>query len=192
MKLMFASDIHGAEAACRRMCDVFDQEKPDALVLLGDILYHGPRNNLPGDYAPRGVIDMLNARAAKILAVRGNCDSEVDNMVLHFPVCADYALVCPDDVRMFVTHGHLDCYDDALAATAADSATTRVYMQGHTHVGQIEKRGGTYYLNPGSIGIPKDDSGGSYMIYERGEIFLKALADSCVLKHARITKDARP
>ena len=99
MKIMIASDIHGSAHYCRRMLDAFDREDADRLLLLGDILYHGPRNDLPEGYAPKEVIAMLNERKSQIFCVRGNCDTEVDQMVLEFPILADYCILTLDAVK---------------------------------------------------------------------------------------------
>ena len=105
-KLMIASDIHGSAYYCRKMLEAFDREQADRLLLLGDILYHGPRNDLPKEYAPKEVIKMLNERKTKIFCVRGNCDTEVDQMVLEFPILADYAVFPAADRLIYATHGH--------------------------------------------------------------------------------------
>ena len=106
MKLMIASDIHGSSFYCKEMLDAFDREQADKLLLLGDILYHGPRNDLPKDYAPKAVISLLNERKEKLLCVRGNCDTEVDQMVLQFPIMADYAIFYAGNRMIYATHGH--------------------------------------------------------------------------------------
>ena len=106
MKYFIASDIHGSEYYCRKMLESYEAEKADKLVLLGDILYHGPRNDLPKDYAPKKVIDLLNPLSNEILAVRGNCDTEVDQMVLSFPILADYAIISEGRRMIYLTHGH--------------------------------------------------------------------------------------
>ena len=107
MKLMIASDIHGAAGYCRALLDAFDRERADRLLLLGDILYHGPRNDLPDEYAPKQVLAMLNERRDKIFCVRGNCDTEVDQMVLTFPILADYSVFPAADRLVYATHGHV-------------------------------------------------------------------------------------
>ena len=107
MKLLIASDIHGSALYCNELFKAYDREQADRLLLLGDILYHGPRNDLPDGYAPKEVIPALNARKNSILCIRGNCDTEVDQMVLDFPLMADYALVCVDGLRLYATHGHV-------------------------------------------------------------------------------------
>ncbi len=174
MKLVIASDIHGAADWCQKLVDAVREEQPDRVVLLGDLLYHGPRNNLPADYEPKRVIEMLNGMAGKIIAVRGNCDAEVDQMVLEFPCMAGHnILVDPeaDGKTLFFTHGHiygpgLHNSVDAWPALAPNSAL----IYGHTHqkvLQQIEEHPGVTVFNPGSLGLPKDGSH-SFGIYENG------------------------
>ena len=145
---------------------------PDRIVLLGDLLYHGPRNNLPEGYAPREVAAVLNAWAGRIVAVRGNCDAEVDQMVLDFPCMADHALIEADGHLLYLTHGHL-------AGKAPDDppplAAGSAFLSGHTHVKTLDERGGVLFVNPGSTSIPKDGSA-SYAVYDRGFFALKSLA----------------
>ena len=107
MKWMIASDIHGSAFYCEKMLKAFEREQADKLLLLGDILYHGPRNDLPKGYAPKKVIELLNNIKEKILCVRGNCDAEVDQMVLEFPVLADYMLLFDGTCAIYATHGHV-------------------------------------------------------------------------------------
>lgn len=162
MKLLIASDIHGDLASAKHVIDVMDREGCDKLVLLGDILYHGPRNDLPGGYDPKGVIELLNGRASSILAVRGNCDTEVDQMVLSFPILADYAYICVDGLRIFATHGH-----KFNTETPPPLASGDILLHGHTHVLCYQTFGeGNVYINPGSISIPKGGNKKTYIIYE--------------------------
>ena len=163
MKLLIASDIHGSAYWCRKLAELIEAERPDALVLLGDLLYHGPRNDLPREYAPKQVIHMLSQYRDIIVAVRGNCEAEVDQMVLPFPCMADYAQILVDGVAMYLTHGHHQ-NPDSLPPLPAGS----VFLSGHTHVKLDEMRGGIRCLNPGSVSIPKDGSH-SCLIYENGE-----------------------
>ena len=161
-KIMIASDIHGdaktAEALLRR----FDESGADRLVILGDILYHGPRNDLPEGYAPKRVIELLCPYADKLLCVRGNCDTEVDQMVLTFPILADYAYILTDGLRIFVTHGHK--YN---TQTPPPLAEGDILLHGHTHILTCEKFGeDNIYLNPGSVAIPKGGNPRTYMVYE--------------------------
>ena len=163
MKLVIASDIHGSAYWCGRLCELIEQENPDRIVLLGDLLYHGPRNDLPRDYAPKQVIPMLSALKEKILAVRGNCEAEVDQMVLPFHCMADYALLDCGGISMYLTHGH-HANPDALPPLPEGS----VFLSGHTHVKLDKVVEGVRCLNPGSVSIPKDGSH-SCIIFDNGE-----------------------
>ncbi len=163
MKLMIASDIHGSAYYCQQMVEAFEKENPDRLVLLGDILYHGPRNDLPKGYAPKEVIAMLNPLASKLLCVRGNCEAEVDQMVLDFPVMADYSLIECDGLTIYATHGHLHDEKNPPKLNKGD-----VLLCGHTHVPVIREHEDFTYVNPGSISIPKEGSKHSYLILEDG------------------------
>ena len=170
MKLLIASDIHGSALYCGELLKAYDREQADRLLLLGDILYHGPRNNIPEGYDPKAVIAALNERKNDILCVRGNCDAEVDQLVLEFPVMADYALVCADGLRIYATHGHVFHPDHLPPLQPGD-----ILLYGHTHVPAWEKRGKILCLNPGSVSIPKMDSPRGYMLLEDGVFTWKAL-----------------
>ena len=171
MKLMIASDIHGSAYYCQLLMERYATEQPDQLILLGDILYHGPRNALPKDYSPKDVIPMLNAVKNTILCVRGNCDSEVDQMVLGFPIMADYSLVYTDKTRIFVTHGHLYNLDHLPPLQPGE-----YLLHGHTHVPRWTPFvNHNVYLNPGSVSIPKEDSPHSYMMITDTEMTWKDL-----------------
>lgn len=163
MKLVIASDIHGSATWCRKVVDVIEAEAPDNVVLLGDLLYHGPRNPLPDGYAPAEVADMLNGFADRIVAVRGNCDAEVDQMMLSFPCMADYAIVLDGARQLYCTHGHLHS-PDALPPLPAGSA----FLYGHFHEKRNETVGGICLFNPGSASLPKDDTH-SIGIYDNGQ-----------------------
>ena len=172
MKLLIASDIHGAAGYCRDLLAAWDREGADRLLLLGDLRYHGPRNDLPRDYAPKRVIPLLNALADRIIAVRGNCDAEVDQMVLDFPVMADYATLFDETGReLFLTHGHVfgaGMHNSVDHAPALPEGSALVY--GHTHIKVNEEstaHPGLWLFNPGSVSIPKDGTH-SYGIYEGG------------------------
>ncbi len=170
MKIMFASDIHGSAYYARLVKERFIEEKADKLVLLGDLLYHGPRNDLPKGYAPKEVIDILNSLSEDILCVRGNCDSEVDQMVLNFPIMADYMVMYLDGKELYITHGH------KFNPNNLPPIKKGTYlMNGHTHVSANEVINGIIYLNPGSVSIPKENTGHSYMIYENGKFMLNNL-----------------
>ena len=170
MKLMIASDLHGSLAAAEKLFERFEAEKPEKLVLLGDLLYHGARNDLPERYDTKGLTALLKRYADRILAVRGNCDAEIDQMVLQFPIMADYILMYVDGREWIVTHGHV-FNEEKMIPHPADC----ILIHGHTHVKVLEKHGDFYYLNPGSTSIPKDDEKGSYMIYEDGVFSIRDL-----------------
>ena len=169
MKLLIASDIHGSAYWCGKLVEVMEEFQPDHLILLGDLLYHGPRNDLPKDYAPKQVIPMLSKYADRIIAVRGNCEAEVDQMVLPFPCMADCAQVFSDGLTLCLTHGHHHNPDN-LPPLAEGS----VFLSGHTHVKMDEVRGGIRCMNPGSVSIPKDGSN-SCMIFEDGRFSFRIL-----------------
>ena len=164
MKLFIASDIHGSALWCEKMLAAYENSGAEKLVLLGDLLYHGPRNDLPDEYAPKKVIAMLNARKDSILCVRGNCDTEVDQMVLEFPVLAEYALIYADGLTIFATHGHNFNCEKLPPLGRGD-----ILLHGHTHVPVIEDHGSFTYVNPGSVSIPKEGSAHSYLILDDGK-----------------------
>lgn len=170
MKIMIASDIHGSAYYCEKMIEAYKSEGAKKLVLLGDILYHGPRNDLPKGYEPKKVIEMLNKIKGEILCVRGNCDTEVDQMVLDFPVLADYAVIYDGDVTMYLTHGHKYNPDNLPPIKKGD-----FLVNGHTHIPANEDMGDFTYINPGSVSIPKNGSKHSYIIYENGKFEFKEL-----------------
>lgn len=151
MKLVIASDIHGSAYWCEKLMARIAAEAPDRVILLGDLLYHGPRNDLPRDYAPKKVIPMLSSIANKILAVRGNCEAEVDQMVLPFPCMADYALLETGHDTLYLTHGH---HHNPDSLPPLPDGT--VFLSGHTHVKLDALHGAVRCLNPGSVSIPKD------------------------------------
>ena len=171
MKLVIASDIHGSAFWCGKLMEVIEEVNPGRVVLLGDLLYHGPRNDLPRDYAPKQVIPMLSGLKDKILAVRGNCEAEVDQMVLPFPCMADYAMLECDGLRMYLTHGHHHNPDNLPPLKAGD-----VFLSGHTHVKIDKLVDGVRCLNPGSVSIPKDGSN-SCLIYDNGVFTVRLLEE---------------
>lgn len=171
MKLMIASDIHGSAYYCERLISAYNNEAPDRLLLLGDLLYHGPRNDLPRDYAPKKVIAMLNELKEKLLCVRGNCEAEVDQMVLDFPVMAEYCVIYDSGRMIFATHGHVFNKSNMPKLSKGD-----ILLHGHTHVPTCEQLdNGAVYINPGSVSIPKEDSQHGYMILENGRFTWKNL-----------------
>lgn len=168
MKLMFASDIHGSAYYCRKMLAAWEKENPGRLILLGDILYHGPRNDLPKEYAPKEVIALLNPMKNEICAVRGNCEAEVDQMVLDFPVMADYCILIEGCLTIYATHGHI--YHENHLPPLKDGD---VLIHGHTHVLKAERKEHYTLLNPGSVSIPKEGNPPTYGILEDGSFRIK-------------------
>ena len=181
MKLMFASDIHGSLPAAERVLSLFADSGANWLVILGDVLNHGPRNALPEGYAPAEVADRLNTLAARIIAVRGNCDSEVDQMLLNFPITAPWQQVLTDTQRLFLTHGHLYGPDNLPPLASGD-----VLIFGHTHLPVAEKRGEIFLFNPGSVSIPKGGFAASYGMLDEGWLQVLALNDQRVIAEVAI------
>lgn len=161
MKYMIASDIHGSAYYCRELLDVYKKSGAERLILLGDILYHGPRNDLPKEYAPKEVISMLNSYKDQIYNVRGNCDAEVDQMVLEFPVLSDYALFAINGLTIYATHGHIYNKEHLLPMQKGD-----ILLHGHTHILTAETFGDITILNPGSVSIPKGGNPPTYALLE--------------------------
>lgn len=170
MKIMIASDIHGSAFYCRKMLEAYKRENACRMVLLGDILYHGPRNDLPEEYAPKAVIEMLNEFKDEIYCVRGNCEAEVDQMVLKFPVLAEYALIPCGERMIFVTHGHVFNKENLPPMKKGD-----IFLHGHTHIPACERIGDVFYMNPGSVSIPKENTPHGYMIFEDERFVWKTL-----------------
>ncbi len=170
MKWMIASDIHGSALYCQQMLRRFEDEKADRLILLGDLLYHGPRNDLPAEYQPKKVIEMLNGIRDRLLCVRGNCDCEVDQMVLQFPILADYAVLDAGERLIYATHGHVYNPEKLPPLKAGD-----ILLFGHTHIPLHAEKDGILCLNPGSVSIPKESSAHGYMTYEDGIFRWKTL-----------------
>ena len=171
MKFMIASDIHGSAYYCKQLLDAFEKEQAERLLLLGDILYHGPRNDLPRDYAPKDVLAMLNERKDTIFCVRGNCDTEVDQLVLEFPILADYCILSAGSKLIYATHGHTHNLQTLPPLQPGD-----ILLHGHTHIPAWEAFGkSNLYLNPGSVSIPKADSAHSSMTLEGNILCWKSL-----------------
>ena len=170
MKWMIASDIHGSARWCRELLAALNREQAERLVLLGDILYHGPRNALPEEYNPMETARMLNERREQLLCVQGNCDADIDQMVLEFPIMAQYIYLAEGRVRIFATHGHLFNTEKLPPLQTGD-----ILLHGHTHVPAWEDHGTYRYLNPGSVSIPKEDSERGYMTLEDGVFRWKTL-----------------
>ncbi len=171
MKIIIASDIHGSAYWCEQLLQAFQNEEADKLLLLGDLLYHGPRNPFPDGYAPQKVFERLNALKEKIVCVRGNCDSEVDQMVLEFPIMSDYALLDHNGHTLFATHGHLFNEDTPPLLKKGD-----VLLNGHFHTPRYRfMENGALYANCGSVALPKPDTPHSYILVENGVLYWKDL-----------------
>lgn len=177
MKLLIASDIHGSAYYCRKLLEAFTREQAQRMVLLGDVLYHGPRNDLPREYAPKEVIRMLNGHNREIYAVRGNCEAEVDQMVLDFPVLADYMLLIAGERAIFATHGHIWNEEHLPPLKPGD-----VLLHGHTHILCAKEKDGILILNPGSVAIPKNGNPPTYAVLENGIFSVRDLEGNTVLE----------
>ena len=170
MKLFFISDIHGSGYYLNKALDRLKEEKANYIVILGDHLYHGARNSLPKEYNPKKVIKVLNNYADKIIAVRGNCDSEVDEMVLNFPIMSTYSTILYNSKRLFLTHGHIYNENNMPKLSNGD-----VFIYGHTHIPKAEEINNIYVVNPGSITLPKENSSHTYGVLEREFFKIKDL-----------------
>lgn len=177
MKLVFVSDIHGSLTYAQRAKEIFKEEKGDYLIILGDILYHGPRNPLPEGYNPKEVADIFNGLKDKIVAVRGNCDSEVDQMLIDFPIMADYSTILEGGKRIFLTHGHIFNSTNMPNISSGD-----VMVHGHTHVLGLTQKDGVKIINPGSISLPKENNPRSYGILEDNVFTIKDLEGNKILE----------
>ena len=179
MKWLIASDIHGSEYYCKKIVDVYKEEKADKMLLLGDILYHGPRNNLPEGHNPKGVIALLNDLKNDIICVRGNCEAEVDQMVLDFPVLADYAIICEKGKMIYATHGHIYNEDKLPPLKKGD-----ILLHGHTHVAKCTEHEDYVYMNPGSASIPKENTHHGYMTLEDGKFIWKDFDGQIIMTYS--------
>lgn len=177
MNVWIASDIHGSALYCRQLLDLMERQGGDRLVLLGDLLYHGPRNDLPAGYDPKQVFAMLNARKDRVLCVHGNCDAEVDQMVLDFPILADYAVLTWNGRLIYATHGHLFGENNPPKLQPKD-----ILLCGHTHVPRCKAHDGFTYWNPGSVSIPKENSHRGYMLLEGDRAVWKELDGDTVME----------
>lgn len=169
MKWMIASDLHGSAQYTEALLDAYAREGADRLILLGDLLNHGPRNGLPDGYDPMAAAAMLNERKDEILCVRGNCDSEVDQMVLEFPILAEYALLPVGNRLLFLTHGHRFHTQNPPPLKDGD-----ILLHGHTHVCVCAPQNGYLYCNPGSVTFPKDGHRG-YILVEGETLSFRSL-----------------
>lgn len=179
MKWLIASDIHGSAYYCRKLLNAFQNEQADRILLLGDILYHGPRNDLPHEYSPKEVIALLNAVKEKILCVRGNCDTEVDQMVLQFPILADYAVIEHNGKLIYATHGHR--FNEANLPPLCNGD---ILLHGHTHIPALVVHDSYTYINPGSVSIPKENSHHGYILFENGSFFWKDFEGNIKNEHS--------
>ena len=180
MKWLIASDIHGSAYYCEKLIEAYKNEKCDKMLLLGDLLYHGPRNDLPKEYNPKKVLQMLNDIKCEILCVKGNCDGDVDQMVLDFPILAEYAILSFGKNIIFITHGHKINVDNLPSLKNGD-----ILLYGHTHIPKCEEFGEFTYINPGSVSIPKEGSPNSYITFDGKNFEWKNLLDSSIyMKHS--------
>lgn len=176
MKYLIFSDIHGSQTSCQKVVSFFEKLNCDKIIILGDVLYHGPRNPLPQGHNPKGVIEILNSYADKIFCCRGNCDAEVDQMVLNFQVLSDFVQLFDDGLEIFCSHGHVyapvlnDGNKPAGCETASKSPKFQgsgIFFYGHTHVSVLEKnQTGVVVCNPGSISLPKGGTQAGFAVLE--------------------------
>lgn len=178
MKLIFASDIHGSLFFCEKLIDKYKKEQPDKLILLGDLLYHGPKNNLTQDYNTMQVAKLLNSIKKNIICVRGNCDAEVDQSILEFPISADFFNLYINDRLIFLTHGHIYNKNHLPILNDGD-----IIIHGHTHVPAIEKINNVIYMNPGSVSLPRGNSVNSFMLYHDNLFEIKDFNDNIIMRY---------
>ena len=178
MKLLICSDIHGDLDSMQKVLDAYEKEDAEKILILGDLLYHGPRNDLPSTYAPKKVIELLNSNRNIIMSVRGNCDTEVDQMVLNFPILADYIYLSLDGLGIFATHGH-----NHNTSAMPPLREGEILLHGHTHVLKIEElEDKQYYINPGSAALPKENNPRTYAIYENRCFTIKDFDGKTILE----------
>ncbi|MDF2612744.1 MAG: phosphodiesterase, family [Clostridia bacterium] len=177
MKYMILSDIHGSETYLQDVLHVFEEKNYDLLILLGDILYHGPRNSLPEGHNPAGVVKLLNQYADKIIACRGNCDAEVDQMLLSFPCLSDYSLIVDEGIRIFATHGHIYSPENLPSIIGGN----HIFLYGHTHLWELKKQDNTLICNPGSVSLPKENRPHTYAVYEGGTLSIYTLSQQLLI-----------
>ncbi len=180
MKIFVISDIHGSSYFLKKVLEAYKRENANYILILGDELYHGPRNPLPVEYNPKEVAEILNTYKEKIIAVRGNCDSEVDQMLLQYPIMGDYTTLFLDNKRIFATHGHIYGEDNLPDMSQGD-----IFIYGHTHLPVAYEKNGIYILNPGSISLPKGGNKNSYGLFENGFFYIKDL-DGEILKEINL------
>lgn len=180
MNIFFISDIHGSLYYLKKAIERYKEEGAGYIVILGDVLYHGPRNQLPKDYNPQSVASLLNEYKDKIIAVRGNCDSEVDQMLIEYPMMSDYSIILCNNRRLFLTHGHIYNEDNLPELSEND-----VLVFGHTHIPEAKKHNKIYVLNPGSVSLPKENNPNSYAILKDDLFQIKDL-DGTVIKEIKL------
>ena len=177
MKIVIASDLHGSAKYTEELLSFYKNQSAEKLILLGDLLYHGPRNALPDGYDCKSTAELLNSFSDEIIAVRGNCDSEVDQMLLDFPMLSDYAVIFDGKTEMFATHGHI--YNKDKLPPLKDET---VLLNGHFHVNELSRNEKFFYVNPGSVSIPKRNMIRSCVVYENGMFVLYSLEDGKILE----------
>ncbi len=177
MKLLVISDIHGSLFYLKKILNIFEKNSYDKILILGDELYHGPRNPLPKEYNPKEAAELLNRYKNKIIAVRGNCDSEVDQMVLDFPITADYNMILWENKKIFMTHGHIYNIDNSLPLENGD-----ILIYGHFHIPMIQRKEGKIFLNPGSISLPKGESLNSFGVFENRKFYIKDMEENILME----------
>lgn len=178
MKLIIASDIHGSLKYTKKLEELINKESPDNIILLGDLLYHGARNAIPTEYSTIEVANILNKYSNKIIAVRGNCDSEVDDMVTTFPIMSDYKSIEVDGIKIYLTHGHLiEKYKNIFQ--------NEYLISGHTHIYNLEGK----HINPGSVGIPKVNKEHTCILYKNKKIYLINLENLSIIKETIINEE---
>ncbi len=182
MKFLVASDIHGSKSSAEHILRLVQEHQAEKILLLGDVLYHGPRNPLPEDYAPKEVVGLLNSIAAKIIAVRGNCDSEVDQMVLEFSLHRDDLMIVNEGCTIIASHGHIYSPENLPQMNEGDA-----FIYGHVHLPVAKKQEGKYILNPGSITLPKENNPRSYAVLDEKSFTIYDLEDQ-ILKHIEFGK----
>lgn len=182
MKIMVISDIHGKVPALETALQIYKKNEFERLFILGDILYHGPRNPLPEGYHPAAIVDLLNPLKHEILATRGNCDSEVDQMLLDFPIMGDYSLFMQSSRRFVLTHGHLD------TSRVPSLQPGDVRLSGHTHLPVLEMNDEVCFFNPGSISLPKGGNPPSYGVIDNETFSIKQLETGEMIMNLLLSK----
>jgi len=168
MRILFVTDIHGSSYFAKKALEAFEKEEANFIALLGDELYHGPRNPLPREYNPAEVAELLNKYADRIIAVKGNCDSEVDQMMFNFPIMSSHSTILYNERRLFLTHGHIYNENKMPVLNPGD-----VLIYGHTHINKTEKKEGIFIINLASIALPKNDNPNCYAVLDNDVFRIK-------------------